>query len=187
MYQVIAGTFICFGIAFSAYRKKSLTKSGLYCALGMGILLSIIGGLYFLSLLVTFFISSNLIGRFSKKMENQLARIHAKSGVRDYSQVLANGFPAFVFATIFYFTADHIYILGFATAIASSNADTWGSELGVLSKKSPVSIVTWKPIQTGLSGGITATGSLASLAGAMLIAVIFIAGYYLTYGTAEPL
>ena len=69
MNQIIIGTLICSGIAVFAYRKKSLTTSGLYSALLLGIFLSIFGGLYFLSILVAFFISSNMIGRFNRDQE----------------------------------------------------------------------------------------------------------------------
>jgi uncharacterized protein (TIGR00297 family) len=187
MYQILIGSILCLGIALYAYRKNSLTLSGLSGALCMGVLLSVFGGLYFLSILITFFVSSTIAGRFSKHLEKDLATLHQKCGARDISQVIANGFPAFIFATLFYLTGNQIYILGFATGIASSNADTWGSELGVLSKKTPVSIITFKPILKGLSGGITLAGSLASLAGAFLIAVVFTTGYQLVYTNHDHL
>ncbi len=53
--------------------------------------------------------------------------------------------------------------------------------------KVPVSIITWKPICKGLSGGVTLSGTVASLLGAIFIAVIFIAGYFLVYGKNEYL
>jgi uncharacterized protein (TIGR00297 family) len=185
MYQIIAGTFICMGIALHAYRKNSLTLSGISGAVCMGVLLTVFGGLYFLSILIAFFISSTIVGRFSKHLERDLGAIHQKCGARDIAQVVANGFPSFIFAILFYLTGNHIFILGFSTGIASANADTWGSELGVLSKKPPVSIITFKPIPKGLSGGITLAGSVASLAGAVLIAAVFTAGYQLVYNNNE--
>ncbi|NLL14237.1 MAG: DUF92 domain-containing protein [Fibrobacter sp.] len=187
MNQIIIGTLICSGIAVFAYRKKSLTTSGLYSALLLGIFLSIFGGLYFLSILVAFFISSNMIGRFNRDQEKELAELHEKSGARDYSQVIANGYVSLIFAMLFYLTGNHLFILAFATSLASSNADTWGSELGVLSKKTPVSIINWKPICKGLSGGITLAGTVASLLGSVFIAVVFIAGYFIIYGNSEHL
>lgn len=187
MNQIVIGTLICSGIAVYAYRKKSLTTSGLYSALLLGILLSFFGGLYFLSILVAFFISSNVIGRFNRDQEKELAELHEKCGARDYSQVIANGYAALFFAMLFYLTGNHLFVLAFATSIASSNADTWGSELGVLSKKAPVSIITWKPVYKGLSGGITLAGTAASLLGSVFIAAIFIAGYFIIYGKSEHL
>ncbi len=187
MNQIIIGTLICFGIAVFAYRKRSLTISGLCSALLLGILLLVFGGLYFLSILVAFFISSNVVGRFNRDQEKDLAALQEKCGARDYSQVIANSFAALFFAALFYLTGNHLFILAFATSIASSNADTWGSELGVLSKKTPVSIITWKPICKGLSGGITLAGTAASLLGSVFIALIFIAGYLIIYGKNENL
>ncbi|NLD91422.1 MAG: DUF92 domain-containing protein [Fibrobacter sp.] len=185
MYQILIGTIICLVIALYAYNKKSLTINGLFGALCMGIVLTVCGGLYFLSLLITFFISSTIAGKFCKHLEKELSSIHQKCGARDIAQVAANGMPALLFAILFYLTGNHIFILGFATGIASSNADTWGSELGVLSKKPTVSILNFKPLRKGLSGGITFAGTMASFAGAVLIAAVFTIGYHHVYNDSS--
>ncbi len=72
---------------------------------------------------------------------------------------------------------DARYAVGFAGAFAAATADTWGTEIGTLARGTPRSILTFRPIATGLSGGITRVGTLAELAGAIAIAgVATIAG-----------
>ncbi len=64
---------------------------------------------------------------------------------------------------------------GFAVSFASSTADTWASELGVLSRFGPVSLLTFRPVPRGVSGGVSPLGTLMSVAGALFIALIFAA------------
>jgi uncharacterized membrane protein len=59
------------------------------------------------------------------------------------------------------------------------NADTWSTELGLLSPVSPRMITNGKKVEQGTSGGVTLAGTLAALAGATLVglaAIIFSAG-----------
>jgi uncharacterized protein (TIGR00297 family) len=66
-----------------------------------------------------------------------------------------------------------------AGALATANADTWATELGVLSKSPPRMITQLgKTVAPGTSGGISSAGTLAALAGASFISalhVLFIA------------
>jgi uncharacterized protein (TIGR00297 family) len=61
--------------------------------------------------------------------------------------------------------------LAFCVSFAVSTADTWASEIGVLSKKDPVKIITLKPVPKGLSGGVSSIGLFASFLGAGLISI----------------
>ncbi len=58
-------------------------------------------------------------------------------------------------------------------SFASSNADTWASELGVLSRGEPVSLLTLRPVTRGVSGGVSILGSGMALGGALFIALLF--------------
>ena len=57
----------------------------------------------------------------------------------------------------------------FAGAYAAATADTWGTEIGTLARRTPRSILTLRPIATGLSGGVTLPGTAAECAGALVL------------------
>jgi hypothetical protein len=126
-------------------------------------------------LLLAFFISSTLLSRAGKARKRELVDI-GKGGPRDAAQVLANGGAATVCA-LAWVLVDHgngssFWFLAFAGAYAAATADTWGTEIGTLAAEPPRSIVSRKPIATGLSGGVTPAGTSAEIAGAVLIAVL---------------
>ncbi len=93
-----------------------------------------------------------------------------KHGARDAWQVLANGGAAALCAVLaLRFGAP--MLVAFAGAFAAASADTWGTEIGTLAKQRPRSILTWQPVATGISGGITLAGTAATLAGAAVVAL----------------
>jgi uncharacterized membrane protein len=57
----------------------------------------------------------------------------------------------------------------FAGAFAAAAADTWGTEIGTLARNAPRSIVGLRKIPAGLSGGVTLTGTLAEIGGALVV------------------
>jgi len=65
-----------------------------------------------------------------------------------------------------------IWFLACAGAMAAVNADTWATELGVLSRHPPRLITTGRRVEVGTSGGITWLGTGASLAGALFIGLL---------------
>ena len=65
-------------------------------------------------------------------------------------------------------------LAAFAGVMATVTADTWATELGVLSPRPPRLITTGRTVEPGTSGGITAYGMLASSAGALAIGVVLL-------------
>jgi uncharacterized membrane protein len=57
--------------------------------------------------------------------------------------------------------------------MATVTADTWATELGVLSPHKPRLITTGREVEPGTSGGISTVGTTATGVGALLIGVIF--------------
>ena len=53
--------------------------------------------------------------------------------------------------------------------MATVNADTWATELGVLNPRWPRLITNGQPVEPGTSGGISLYGTLATIGGAALI------------------
>jgi uncharacterized protein (TIGR00297 family) len=121
--------------------------------------------------LIAFFISSTLLSQIgAAQKQNATADIVEKGAERDWKQVLANGGPYAATALASIISSHGIWMLAGAGALAASTADTWATEIGTLSR-SPRSIINWRAVPIGTSGGITLYGTLAALAGACFIGV----------------
>jgi len=158
-------------IAFLAFRLEALTAGGALAAFVVG---SITFGALDLggaAVLLAFFVSSLALSRIGRARKRALERDIGKSGPRDAMQVLANGGVAAVCALLA-LGGDERYAIAFCGAFAAATADTWATELGTLLGGRPRSILTWRRIDVGLSGGVTAIGTAAEIAGASFSAAV---------------
>lgn len=150
-----------------AWRKRQLSVSGLAAAMVMGAAATLSGGFTALSLYLFFLISAAVIGKLSRRVRG-LERIHKKGGRRDFVQVLANGGAALVAVVAWRLTGSAPLALVFCACLGEACSDTWASEIGVLSKKPPVSVLTFTPVPTGISGGVSLLGTGAGLLSSLL-------------------
>jgi uncharacterized protein (TIGR00297 family) len=174
--QLIVGLILSTIITLVALRKRALTASGAVGAILVGTLTFGFGGWVWGLVLIAFFVLSSVLSRYRHADKRALADKFLKGSRRDVGQVLANGgLPAFI--SVLYFSHPTPALLAaFLGAIATVNADTWGTELGVLSPTPPRLITTGRKVPVGTSGGITLLGTAASTLGALCIGLV---GYLL--------
>ena len=163
LWTVFLGLTMSSVVSFYAYHKKSLDRSGTVAAIVLGTTIFVCGGWYFLAVLLTFFISSSLLSRLHKGKEDSL---------RTYKQVLANGSVAMVLSILYAIFQEEIFVLLYTISFAVSTADTWSSEIGTLSKRPPIHLLTQMPMKTGISGAVSYLGLLAGTLGALLIGLL---------------
>ena len=157
--NLILGFLLASIIAFAARRVKALSRSGEIAALVLGTVIFGLGGFGWALLLLTFFISSSVLSRLFGRRKRSLDEKYAKGSERDAWQVLANGGVAGIFALLHaFYPAETWPWVGCAAALAAANADTWATELGVLSPTAPRLITTGRPVEPGTSGGIELDG-----------------------------
>ena len=159
-------------IGCAAYRRGLLCRSGLVGALLIGTVTLGLGGWSWGVLLVAFFLSSSVFSRVDRGLKESLTEKFSKGSRRDLAQTLANGGLGTLIASLHFFAPAPWMWVAFSAAIATVTADTWATELGVLSRSRPRLITTGKEVETGTSGGITWVGTSASLAGAMFIGLL---------------
>jgi uncharacterized protein (TIGR00297 family) len=173
-YQLPLGILLALLIALLANRAHSLDKSGALAATFVGTIIFGIGGWQWAILLLTFFITSSALSRAFKKRKQKVSEKYSKGHERDAGQVFGNGGIATLFAALHFFYPKPLWPwIGFAASLAAVNADTWATEIGVLSPHPPRMMTDLRRIvERGTSGGISLTGTLASLAGAALIGIL---------------
>jgi len=171
--QLGYGALFSLTISGLAFWVGMLSLSGAFAAFGMGTLIFGIGGWSWTAVLITFFGTSSLLSRLFLKQKQKLETQIEKGYQRDWVQVLANGGVALVCVLLQgWFPNSSIPFLAASASLAAANADTWATELGVLSSQPPRLITTGKTVPRGVSGGVSAFGLLAALGGSTLIAAV---------------
>jgi uncharacterized protein (TIGR00297 family) len=163
---------LSFLISGLAYALGALSASGMLAAGVLGGVTFGLGGLRPALVLIWFFASSSLLTNLFRGKKHAASVDYAKGGARDLSQVLANGGAAGAAIVIFALSGWEAAMYAFAGALATANADTWATELGVLSRRRPRLITTGKPVDAGTSGAVSGAGFLAALAGAGTLAAL---------------
>ena len=171
--NLLTGFALAVIIALSAWRVRALSTQGAVAAALLGTVIFGLGGLGWAILLLGFFISSSALSRLFRKRKIAVDEKFSKGSRRDAGQVAANGGIAGLFVLLHALQPDALWPwVGFAGALAAANADTWATELGVLSRSEPRLIINGQRVERGTSGGISPLGTLAALRGSLVIALL---------------
>jgi uncharacterized protein (TIGR00297 family) len=176
--ELLGGLVLSLAIGLVGYKRGALSGSGVVGALVTGTLIFGWGGWEWGVLLIAFFVSSSVLSFYRANEKQGLAEKFAKGHRRDLSQALANGGLAALLAVLSGLLPslcpslageDVWWFVACAGAMATVNADTWATEVGVLSPRPPRLITTGRRVEVGTSGGVTWLGTAASLAGALFV------------------
>lgn len=174
--QLAVGLIFSSLIGWAAHRRGALTPGGALGAVIVGTAIFGFGGLTWGLLLITFFVSSTLLSHYKETVKEGLAEKFAKGSRRDLGQALANGGAGALIALGVLAVPDATPLLAaYLGVMATVNADTWATELGVLDKKPPRLITTWQIVEPGTSGGVSLTGLFAKTGGSLLIGLAALA------------
>lgn len=154
------------------YWRRSLSASGVVGAILVGTLIFGLGGWIWGLLLITFFVSSSWLSHYRHAAKEAVAANFAKGGRRDLGQALANGGLGALLAVAYAIAPRPLFFAAFLGVMGAVNADTWATELGVLSRVRPRLITSGEEVAAGTSGGISWLGIGASVAGALLIGAL---------------
>lgn len=169
-------------LALGAWARGSLSVDGALaaCWVGTTIWMGLGSGGFFV--LCTFFLTSSVLGRVGRRRKQTLESNYAKGHRRDMWQVLANGGVASACGAGLWWGpgGGEAAAIGLVTPIglagvaslASANADTWATELGVLASGLPRSILSGKRVPAGTSGAVSGPGLVVALGGSTLIALV---------------
>jgi uncharacterized protein (TIGR00297 family) len=170
--RALAGLILAALVSLGARRTGSLTTTGAIAATVIGAL-AVAADWTWGALLVVYFTASAALSRFGEaSKERRIGSIVAKGGARDATQVMANGAMFAGAALAFIVRPDIRWITLGAGSLAVSAADTWATEIGTLYGANARSILTWRIVPVGTSGGVSAIGTLAAIAGAVFVAFV---------------
>lgn len=179
--SLLIGFFVTGVIVFYSYKLGFLTFSGAIASIVVGTVILGMGGLNWGIVLLWFFFSSSILSKIGKKEKDRLSLLWVKGDKRDAWQVLANGAVASLLVICHKISPEPIWYFLFISTMAAVTADTWGTEMGVLSKSSVRSILNFRKMPKGTSGGITLLGNSGSLLGSLSVAILGILSPFASY------
>ncbi len=172
-FRFLTGVLLAGAIGLAAGRLRFLAPSGAWAAFALGSIVFGIGGAGFSIPLIVFFVLSSLLSKYGPKrwdeVRQRLGETFEKGSTRDAGQVLANGGIAGVAVIIYAIHPADAIFAAYLGSLAAAAADTWGTELGTLSRGGTVSILTLRRVAPGVSGGISAAGTAGAVAGACCV------------------
>jgi uncharacterized protein (TIGR00297 family) len=176
--RLLSGLVLSSGIGLLAYKRRSLSRGGVVGAIATGTTTFGLGGLAWGLSLIFFFVSSSLFSHFrAREKAATAADKFSKGSQRDLGQAAANGGVATLTALAYGLSsstrAREALQASYIGALATANADTWATELGVLSKRAPRLVTNGQPVAPGTSGGVTLLGSGAAAGGALSLGGVF--------------
>ena len=172
--QFLTAALLGLIIAVASYAARFLTLSGSLATFFLAVIIYGIGGWQWTVPIVIFFALSSVLSKYGRSRKVLFEQVFEKSSIRDWGQVLANGgVAASVTIVSALFPLFDFYPL-YLGALAAVTADTWGPEIGVLTKGKTISVLTLKSVEPGTGGGISEYGTVAGTIGA---AVVALSGY----------
>ena len=158
---------LALAVSGAGFFFRALDSSGFTAATLVGAAIFWGAGLPGAVVLVFFFVLGSALSRLPSEIlaPEQKAR-------RDWRQVLANGFWPALLALGYGFRHEETYYLAFVCSIAAACADTTSGEIGVRWGGKTLSIINFRTVPPGVSGGVSTKGTLAGLAGSILIAFV---------------
>ncbi len=161
-------------LAIAAWGLGWLTVDGAVAAALVGGAIAHFGGLRWTAALLAFFATGTMLTYLGRERKTQPE--HRGRG-RTARQVIGTGGVAAVISAVWGAgigpdALRAVLPAAFLGSLAAAAADTWSAEVGMLSPEPPRLISTWAHVPAGTSGGVTLAGSLAGVAGAVLIAAV---------------
>lgn len=170
--QFLLGMALAAAMAIVSYYFRFLSASGSVGTFLLATIIFGVGGWQWTIPILTFFIFSSLLSKFGKRKKAEFQLMFEKTDMRDAGQVVANGGVAGILMLCWYlFPQNNLWYLVYLASLAAVNADTWGTEIGLLAKGSPRSIISLRKVETGTSGGVSLPGFAGGALGALLLAL----------------
>ncbi|KAA0221235.1 DUF92 domain-containing protein [candidate division KSB1 bacterium] len=170
--QFFVGELLALAVTAISYRVKFLELSGALATFVLGSFVFGLGGWKFSLPLLAFFVLSSMLSRLGAARKRAANKNFQKGHRRDLGQVLANGGIPGLLVVLWYLAPQPVWYFLFLGAVAAVTADTWATEIGLLSRRPPRLITSLKIVASGTSGAISTLGLFGAALGAGTIALL---------------
>jgi uncharacterized protein (TIGR00297 family) len=168
--SALIGLAIFVGVFFIAYFLKIITYYGALASSIIGFLFYYYGGWAFLVFVLCCYGVMMTVSLIGKRLKNDLSQIVKKTGKKDFIEIFVNGIWAVVAIIIYAISKNQTFLPIALISMSAGFADSLASDVGSLSKSKPYDFIKKKCVEKGVSGGVTALGSIASFIGAIIFA-----------------
>lgn len=169
--QFAMAGILSLGVSVLSYYFRFLNAGGAVTAFILGTLIFGLGGWVWAAPVMTFFVTSSILSKIGKRRKKKFDLVFEKGSTRDAAQVMANGgLAGIIIVAAFYYPHPNWYPV-FLGILAAVTSDTWATEIGVFFKSMPRSILNFKKVEPGTSGGVSLMGTLGGALGAFCIAL----------------
>jgi uncharacterized protein (TIGR00297 family) len=160
-------------IGFLSFRRGKVNITGYISIIVFSSVLILTNNYGLLAGITAMFVSSAIITSVKQRRYANDNKSTSDDKPRNWKQSVANvGVPSVLALVHTLYPVDVFIFMSFCS-LACASADTWSSEIGVLSKSKPVFLVSRALTEKGVSGGVTSLGTAASIMGSVVIAGIY--------------
>lgn len=175
--MILSGLGLSALVAYLAFILNWIQLSSVNSVIIIGTIVLGFGGWLPATALIIFFVGSSFLSNLPDKesTDGEADMVRPKEPRRrDSYQIWANGFWAAVFILTGFVVGSEIFIIAAIAAIAAAASDTWATELGMRNPGVTKKITNFKPVSSGIDGGVSLKGTVAAAAGALSVSVIII-------------
>jgi uncharacterized protein (TIGR00297 family) len=161
-------------LAVLAMRARSVDLSGAIHGSLLGVALWVFGGGLAFAMLFAFFVLGSGATKLGYKTKLAEGTAQEKGGRRSSSHAWANAGAGTLFALLYAGSGDAAFLLGVIAAFATAASDTLGSEIGQAYGRRTFLITSFRSVPRGTDGAVSLEGTLAGVAGSLLLGVLAI-------------
>jgi len=167
--QIFAGVVFGALAGFISHRFRFLSKSGASAAGVLGAVTFGLGGWQWTVPMLGFFLPASILSKFVQTRRSNIVELFEKDSKRDAIQVLVNGGIGGILVIVWKCIDQETVYLAYLGALSAVTADTFATEIGILSSGQPILLTTLKKVEAGTSGAVSIIGTLGGWLGSVCI------------------